>query len=105
MSVIRLSGIHKRFGRLEVLRGLDLEVAEGDIFGLIGENGTGKTTTIKIILGLEHPQKGEARVFGEDCGKDLPRLRQDIGFVSETVFFPDYMNKTGRSIVIALFLY
>jgi len=92
LSVIKLSGLYKRFGKLEVLKGLDLNVEEGDIFGLIGENGAGKTTTIKILLCLEHPQKGTAEIFGQNCSSDIDELRKEIGFVSETVFSPDYLT-------------
>jgi len=92
MNVIELSNLHKRFGRHRVLQGLDLEVEEGDIFGYIGENGTGKTTTINILLGLEHPEKGTAFLLDFDCGKDIPSVRQEIGFVSETVFVPNHFT-------------
>ena len=51
-TVIQVSGLHKRFGKLEVLKGLDLEVPAGSIFGFLGLNGAGKTTLIRILLGL-----------------------------------------------------
>ena len=92
MSLLQMAGVQKKFFRKKVLEGVDLALEPGEILGLVGENGAGKTTTMNIILGLEHPEAGEALLFGEPCGKDIPERRLKIGFVSETVFTPSYFN-------------
>ena len=65
MEMLKITGLHKRFGDKEVLRGLDLSVPEHSVFGFIGRNGAGKTTTMKMILGLLKADAGEIRVNGE----------------------------------------
>ena len=59
--------LHKTYGSVEALRGLNLEVPRGTIFGFLGRNGAGKTTAIKILLGMTRPTRGAARVFGLDA--------------------------------------
>lgn len=59
MDMLRITGLHKRFGDKEVLKGLDLTVPEGSIFGFIGVNGAGKTTAMKTVLGLLKADGGE----------------------------------------------
>ena len=69
MSVlaVRTEGLTKRYGSVDALRDLDLEVAEGEVVGYLGPNGAGKTTTIRLLLGLIKPTRGSAEVFGLDC--------------------------------------
>ncbi len=62
---IVVDGVGKRYGRIEALRGVGIAVGRGEIFGLLGPNGSGKTTTIKLLLGLLFPTDGEAFVFGQ----------------------------------------
>ncbi|MBV1861318.1 MAG: ATP-binding cassette domain-containing protein, partial [Nannocystaceae bacterium] len=70
-ALLRLRGISKHFGRLAVLRGLDLDLSSGEIVGLIGANGAGKSTLLSIIAGLMPPSRGH-RVFAgsEGVGRD-----------------------------------
>ena len=68
MDMLRVTGLHKRFGDKEVLKGLDLTVPEGSIFGFIGVNGAGKTTAMKTVLGLLKADGGEIYVNGEPGG-------------------------------------
>jgi len=68
-AAIELAGIGKRFGRSEVLKGLDLAVPQGSLYGLIGLNGAGKTTTLSILLGLLRPSVGTARILGVDAAR------------------------------------
>ncbi|MFD1912964.1 sulfate/molybdate ABC transporter ATP-binding protein [Halodurantibacterium flavum] len=77
---IRIRQMMKRFGSTEVLRGVDLDVAQGELVALLGPSGSGKTTLLKIIAGLEWPDAGELRVEGEDW-LQLEAQRRRIGFV------------------------
>ena len=61
-AVITLKGVQKSYGKHQVLRGVDLQVNKGDIYGLVGRNGAGKTTIFKIILGLSEYQAGELMI-------------------------------------------
>jgi ABC-2 type transport system ATP-binding protein len=61
---IELTDIHKSFGAVEAVRGIDLKVASGEIVALLGPNGAGKTSTIDVILGLSHPTSGQVSVYG-----------------------------------------
>ena len=65
MDMLRITGLHKRFGDKRVLNGLELIVPEGSIFGFIGKNGAGKTTAMKTVLGLLKADQGEITVGGE----------------------------------------
>ena len=84
--MIELSGVWKSYGAVEVLRGVDLSVKEGDFVSIRGKSGAGKTTLLKIVGLLETPSKGEVRLLGRDVGKlgdgerSEARLRY-IGFV------------------------
>lgn len=77
---------------VEAVRGIDLEVKSGEIFGFIGPNGSGKTTTIKILTGLMLPTAGEAWLHGLPVSDPMSRAR--LGFLPEGTFFHDYL--TGR---------
>jgi ABC-2 type transport system ATP-binding protein len=75
----------KRYADAEALRGLTLQVPAGSICGFLGRNGAGKTTAIKVLLGMAHADRGEARVLGRSCAgaRDGAAVRGRIGFVSE----------------------
>ena len=77
--------LHKSYGGVEALRGLNLDVPAGTIFGFLGQNGAGKTTAIKILLGMARPTGGSARVFGLDAAAQPSSvaIRARTGFVSE----------------------
>jgi ABC-2 type transport system ATP-binding protein len=77
--------LHKTYGGVDALRALNLEVPCGTIFGLLGRNGAGKTTAIKILLGMARPSRGAARVFGLDAAVQASSvaIRARTGFVSE----------------------
>jgi Cu-processing system ATP-binding protein len=91
---IELSGIVKRFGEIEAVRGVDLTVAPGRTFGLIGHNGAGKSTLFRIMLGLIAPSSGTLRLFGEPAeGARFRELRRTIGYLPE--HFALYDNLSG----------
>jgi ABC-2 type transport system ATP-binding protein len=91
-AALHLSDLRKtvkvgfRARKVEILRGVDLEVACGDVFGLLGPNGAGKTTTIKVALGLMRPTAGIVELGVDD--------RADVGYLPENPYFYDYL--TGR---------
>lgn len=92
MNVIELSHLEKRYQDF-TLRDLSLSVAEGSICGLVGENGAGKSTTIRLLLGAIRRDGGEARVLGCDPASPAFReIKEDIGVVLDEVCFPEVLN-------------
>jgi len=87
--VIETSDLRKSFPGIEALRGLDLQVPAGSICGFLGRNGAGKTTAMKILLGMVRPTSGEARVFGRTPDVEV---RRRAGFVSEEKDLYGYMT-------------
>jgi ABC-2 type transport system ATP-binding protein len=91
-SVISAQGLSKRFGRTVVLNGLDLDVPAGSIFGLLGPNGVGKTTTIKVLMNILSPSGGRSEVLGKDSRRLGPGDFTQIGYVSENQEMPEWMT-------------
>ena len=84
MDAIRVEGLIKRYGKIEALRGVDLRVQQGAVFGLVGPNGAGKTTLIKALVGALRPSGGEVRVLGLNPLKDRAHLRRQIGYMPQS---------------------
>ena len=80
---IVIDGVHKSFGRNQVLRGVDLQVPAGSIFGLLGTNGQGKTTLIRILLGLLRVDRGHCRVHDIDPQQKPTEVRAMVGYMAE----------------------
>src|SRR2546427_3874129 len=93
-TAIQAHGLVKRYGELEAVRGIDLEVQSGEIFGFLGPNGAGKSTTISILCTLLTPTAGTARVAGIDVMQDPAGVRQRIGLVFQDPSLDDQL--TGR---------
>jgi ABC-2 type transport system ATP-binding protein len=88
-TAIRAVGLSKRFGDVEALAGLDLEVGAGEVFGYLGPNGAGKTTTIRLLLGLLRPTSGRAEIFGLDVQLDTVAAHRRLAYVGgETSLWP-----------------
>lgn len=84
MSVISVKNLCQRYGRGRIIyENLSFEVPQGRILGLLGKNGTGKTTTINILMGFLKPQSGECRIFGEDITSMSPQTRSRIALLLE----------------------
>src|SRR3954451_2385687 len=81
MPAIEVSGLHKAYGSLEAVRGVDFSIEEGEVFGLLGPNGAGKTTTVEILEGYRDRDAGEVRVLGHDPMRPGPDFRERIGVV------------------------
>lgn len=88
-AAIHASGLTRRFGDTTALHGLDLEVAPGTVFGYIGPNGSGKTTTVRILTGLLPADGGSARVAGVDPAADPRHVKRLVGYVPEHVALYD----------------
>jgi ABC-2 type transport system ATP-binding protein len=76
-------GLAKTFGSIEAVRSLDLAVGEGEMFGLVGPDGAGKTTTIRMLCGILNPTSGRASVLGYDLGKEADEIKNRIGYLSQ----------------------
>ncbi|RTH99688.1 ABC transporter ATP-binding protein [Thermus scotoductus] len=87
MAVIETHGLTKRYGRVVAVEDLNLEVKEGEVFGLLGPNGSGKTTTILMLLGLTEPTRGEARVLGLDPMREPLKVKSRVGYLPDQVGF------------------
>ncbi len=83
VNAIVTEGLHKRFGDLVAVERLDLTVPKGQIFGLLGANGSGKTTTIRMLTGLLPPTSGRAEVAGVDVVRDPEGVRRRLGYMSQ----------------------
>lgn len=81
--MVRTRALRKAFGALVAVNGLDLEIQRGEVFGLLGPNGSGKTTTIRMLCGLVVPTSGSAEVAGFDVTHDAERVRTRIGYMSQ----------------------
>ena len=89
-SVVRTAGLAKRFGSVEAVRSVDLDVPRRSIFGFLGPNGAGKTTTLRMLVGLLAPSSGTGTVLGYEIGKDALELRRHIGYLPQQPrFYPD----------------
>ena len=95
-TVIEGIGVTKRYGRVPVLRGLDLSVKAGRVTAILGPNGAGKSTLIRVLLGLARPDDGSVTVAGTVVGDD-PAYRAAIGYMPQHPHFPE--NLTGREVV------
>ncbi len=81
--VVRTVALRKVFGSLVAVDGLDLEIGRGEVFGMLGPNGSGKTTCIRMLCGLLQPTSGSATVAGFDVGTETERVRRRIGYMSQ----------------------
>lgn len=91
---IELSQLTKNYGRVTALRGIDLKVHTGEIYGFLGPNGAGKTTAIRCMLDLIRPSSGKIRVLGMDPQLDPTAVKRRVGYLPGELHFDE--NQTGR---------
>ena len=89
---VRTVGLRKTFGQLVAVDSLDLTIARGEVFGMLGPNGSGKTTTIRMLCGLLTPTAGEATVVGFDVRTQPEQIRRRIGYMSQKFGLYDDMT-------------
>jgi ABC-2 type transport system ATP-binding protein len=91
-QAIAVSGLTKKYGEIEAVRGIDFEVAPGETFGFLGPNGAGKSTTIKILCTLADPTSGTARVAGYDVLRERDTVRRNLGLVFQDTTLDGYLT-------------
>jgi ABC-2 type transport system ATP-binding protein len=89
---IQVAGLTKRYGEIEAVRGIDFEVAPGEIFGFLGPNGAGKSTTISMLCTLVAPTSGTALVAGYDVNRERDEVRRNIGLVFQDTTLDTYLT-------------
>ncbi len=91
-SAIQIRGLKKRYGEIQAVRGIDLDVPSGELFGFLGPNGAGKSTTIKILCTLVQPTGGSAKVAGFDVVTERTNVRRHIGLVFQEPTLDEYLT-------------
>lgn len=89
---IRLRALEKRYRSIHALRGVDLDIAEGEFFALLGPNGAGKTTLISVLAGLARPSSGSAEVMGFDVVRDYRQARRNLGVVPQELVYDAFFT-------------
>jgi ABC-2 type transport system ATP-binding protein len=101
---IDVRGLRKSFGSRAVVQGLDLQVAKGQICGFLGANGSGKTTTLRMLCGLLTPDAGEGTCLGLDVRRDAPRIRRRVGYMTQRFsFYEDLTVQENLDFVARLY--
>ena len=92
IPAIQINNIHKQFGDLHALNGIDLTINQGEFFGLLGPNGAGKSTLINILAGLLKPSQGNIAIMGHDAATDYQAARMSLGVVPQELVFDPFFN-------------
>jgi ABC-2 type transport system ATP-binding protein len=90
--VIETQGLTKRYGATVAVSDLSLRVESGEVMGFLGPNGSGKTTTIRLLMGLLRPTAGRATILGRDCAADAVALKRDVGYLPDEPFLYPYLS-------------
>jgi ABC-2 type transport system ATP-binding protein len=109
VTIIQVENLTRKFGALTAVDHLNLEIAEGEIFALVGPDGAGKTTTMRMLCGLMNPTEGKAIVAGHDVSKELDAVKDQIGYMAQRfglysdltvsenmMFYSDLFGVTGQ---------
>ena len=101
-AVVQIDGLVKHYGKVQAVRGIDLEVQRGEVFGFLGPNGAGKSTTIRCLVGLLRPTAGRIGAFGLDATREGVALRRRLAYVPGELRLPervsglDFIGSIGR---------
>src|ERR1043165_7166092 len=98
---IQVQGLHKSYNKLHVLRGVDFDVARGSIFALLGSNGAGKTTVVKILSTLLKADAGTASVHGFDVGKQPANVRESISLTGQFAAVDEILTGREKLVLVA----
>lgn len=90
--IIDIQDLHKSYQNDSVLNGFNLQIQEGCSYGFLGRNGAGKTTAIKVIMGLTHYEKGNVKVLGQDPTQMETTIKAQIGYVSQNAILPNHFS-------------
>jgi ABC-2 type transport system ATP-binding protein len=90
--LIETFSLGKRFGDKVALADLSLRVEPGEVLGFLGPNGSGKTTTIRLLMGLYRPSEGRATILGRDCHRDAVALKREVGYLPDEPFLYPYLT-------------
>jgi ABC-2 type transport system ATP-binding protein len=90
--VIETTALTKQFGDKTAVAALSLRVEAGEVMGFLGPNGSGKTTTIRLLMGLLRPTSGRATILGRDCHTDAVALKRDVGYLPDEPFLYPYLS-------------
>lgn len=91
-AAVTFHDVHKRYGQLQALRGVDLDIGRGEFFGLLGPNGAGKSTLINILAGLTRLDAGQVAVLGCDVNRDYRQARRALGIVPQELVYDPFFS-------------
>ena len=103
-DIIKVSGMTKDYGNDRGIFGFDFSVKKGEAFGIVGTNGSGKTTTLRHLMGFLKPDKGSCSIMGMDCRRKAHKIMKHIGYVPGDIDFPDVGSGTSFLKIQADFL-
>lgn len=102
VAVLQTEGLSKRFGTFQAVQDLNLQVEEGDLYGFLGGNGSGKTTTMRMILRLIRPSAGRVRIFGMDHDADFIEIMKQVGALVELPAYYPYLSAVKNLEILRL---
>ena len=102
VAVLQTEGLTKHFGAFKAVQDLNLDVQEGDLYGFLGPNGSGKTTTLRMILRLIRATAGRVRLFGRDIQTDFIRIMKDVGALVELPAYYPYLSAVKNLEILRL---
>ncbi|MBV7337475.1 ATP-binding cassette domain-containing protein [Chloroflexi bacterium TSY] len=101
MNAIEVTNLHKSYGKVAVLKGINLQVARGSLLALLGPNGAGKTTTVRILSTLLRYDSGTVKVFGHDVAQEADAVRRCVSLTGQFASLDDELNGVENLMLIA----